>query len=255
MARGDAVIGDYLVDKFTGSDDDDGRFKDTRGEYHASRTGKCPRKWQWIFEKERPDEASPYFELGPIFEDIYGEALKCRYGDDRVLQDVGCELRFEDFMIVGESDWVVLAEDAEYTPELVIRDEEGGRHVMTKEAPKLVDLDGMIDHVIETKTIKTISYVDRYGVGRDYLYQLSTYMWAFDCPGQVSYMERNDLSERVVPFEREKMRETDIFLRAQEQHEALDSSMIRAADPPSDKTCEWCHFTDECQEIGGKRWD
>lgn len=258
MAHGEPVIKSYLDEKYLNrSNDDDGRFKDERGEYHASRVGSCPRQWAWKFQKGNESTSSPYFELGDYFETIYGDALRAEYGSDRVVQDVECEIQYSGFHITGESDWVVLTPDAEITPETVFLDNATGtRRVMPADGDETQPYQNEIDHVIETKTIKKAAWVDRYGDSRDYIYQLSTYMLAFDCPGQLSYMERNDLSERVKPYERDEFREMDLQLRAKRQHDALDDDNddIPPAAPPKDKTCDWCQYKDECQEVGGRRW-
>lgn len=258
MARGDAVIEGYLDDKFIGGDDST-RFRDERGEYHASRIGSCPREWHWLFEKGKRPEASPYFELGDYYETIYGDALKNEYGEDRVVQDVECSVEFDDFTIVGESDWVVLTENPEYTPAHVTC------YPHTDLPRRVTDASGSafdvgstnIDHVVETKTIGSIDWVGRYGVDQKYMYQVSTYMLAFGVGGVVAYMERNDLSEEIVPVERDDAREMDIYLRAKRQHDALGGAVETPlpARPPKEKHCDWCQYTEECKQVGGARWD
>lgn len=257
MSRGELVISDYLTDKFIGnSTGGDSRFRNERGEYHSSSIGKCPRRWKWEFERGTPDEASPYFELGPIYEDIYGEALRSKYGDERVVQDVECTIHFEDFEIVGESDWVVIEEAPDYIPKHVSHwpNEDRSRRVEGQRG-HIFDEDPNIDHVIETKTIKDADWVGRYGVKTKYAIQCRTYMWAFGVPGQVAYMERNDLSERVVPLSREKLQEQDIFLRALRQHRNLGDDRLPRANPEDPHDCEYCHFESECRAEGGQRWE
>lgn len=255
MTIGDEVIQNYLDDKFLGNGSD--RFKDERGEYHASAVTRCPRRWKWQFKRGTPDESSPYFELGNLYEDIYGRALRTKYGSDRVVQDVNCEIHFGDFSITGESDWCILPEGPEFVPDKVEHwpKEDRPRRVETDRGHVLEQDDTGIDHVIETKTIGNADWVGKYGVKTKYSYQCRTYMWAFGVDGVVAYMERDDLSEVVVELERDSIIESDIEVRCIIHHRNLGEDVPGRATPEEDKECDWCHFQDECEEIGGERWD
>lgn len=248
------LIEQWLEDKYTGDQPDGSRFKDEQGEYHASNVSQCPRKWFWDFTRETEDTWSPYFELGRLFEKIYGRALEWKFGPSRVKQDVGIEIHIsDDMVIVGESDWVVFEEDFEYQVEKVILKQDGSREAVRHDGTR-GEYQGEIQKVIETKTTKDISWRERYGHKQQHLYQVQTYMWAMDCPGEIAYMTRNELNEMVFEFERSEHIEQDIEIRVRRHDSNLTMNQAPDTDPLTERACEYCEWNDECEELGGSRW-
>lgn len=249
------LIDRWIEDKYTGSSPDDDRFKDQRGEYHASSVSQCPRKWYWDFTREQEDEASVYFELGRVFEKIYGRALTWEFGDDRVKQDVRITIYLDDdISVVGESDWVVFEEDGRFDIDEVILKQDGTRQAVTNSGD-ILEYNSDIMKVIETKTTKKIEWRKKYGHKPQHLYQLQTYMWAMGVKGEIVYMTRNELDEMVFEFERDEQIEQDIEIRVRQQHNNLDSERVPDTDPITDRKCNYCEWKDSCQELGGSRWE
>jgi len=289
-----SLLSDYFEDKYTDDHPDDERFKKEPGEYHASQVSNCHRYWYWDFTRAGEDSWSPYFELGRMFEDMYGRALRWKYGEDRVQQDVGFEMRLSnDVTLVGESDWVIVDEDAEPIDRVII-DQDGHREFVRRD-PKVnlrnrldalrqdvnslgrvsgninnvvddlkdylgdpreetYDYDGQIEKVIETKTTKKIEWRQKYGHKRKHQYQLASYMWAFDAPGEIVYVTRNEADQIVFEFERDVKVETDIEIRTLTQHRNLMNGTVPGTNPMTENQCQYCEFRDECQDLGGSRW-
>lgn len=251
-----AIINDWLKAKYTDRDDEDDRFKDEIGEYHASRTGRCPRRWYWDFNKQTEDSWSPYFELGNVFEGIYGDALKWKFGEERVKQDVMIRIILEDDIeLVGESDWTVFVTDAERVEEVVLdkRGDEEERWAVNEDGEE-VDYNGNVMKVIETKTTKKIEWREKYGYKPKHLYQLQSYMWAMDAHGEIVYMTRNELDEKVFEFGRNPKVEMDIELRVRNHDEALKTDEVPGTDPLEERACKYCPYKDDCKATGGERW-
>lgn len=249
------LLDEWLEDKYTGDRPGDERFRNEVGEYHASHVGKCLRETFYKFTKGRPDDWSPYFELGNRFEDIYGQALKWKFGNKRVVQDVTCDIQIDDdIVLTGESDWVVISAQ-ENVPDHVTLHQDGTRTVTFRDGGERHGEGTPIDKVVETKTTKDISWCEQYGHKTAHEYQVRTYMWAFDCTGEIAYMTRNELDEMVFDFERSDTMETDIELRVRELHYSLINESIPDADPPYDGACKWCDFKPECRIEGGTRWE
>jgi len=249
------LIDRWLESKYTGGEPDGARFRDERGEYHASNISNCPRRWYWDFERESEDSWSPYFELGRVFEDVYGRALRWEHGDDRVKQDVNIEIRIDDdTRIVGESDWTVFKESARYEIDKVTLRRDGTRDAVTH-AGDVVEYGRDVLKVVETKTTKDIDWRRRYGHKPSHLYQLQTYMWAMDCPGEIAYMTRNELDEMVFDFERDGQVEQDIEIRTTRHHANLLDDEPPDTDPVTDRRCKYCEWRSECESLGGSRWE
>lgn len=251
------------------------RFKREIGEYHASSVGKCPRQVFYMFRDDYRSEASVYFELGREFEELYGAALAWRYGDfsheelkqfsnrelidacDRVLGDVECtiEVPYRDHFIQleGESDWVILAKGQNEIDRVDLT-ADGDRYVTFDNGEKNVLEDVGIEKVIETKTTKEIGWRQKWGHHQDHEYQLRTYMWAFDCPGELVYLTRNALEEMVFEFTQHPIKQRDLELRVQRLHLKLSENELPDAAPPRDNICKYCEWHDECQSEGGTRW-
>ena len=289
-----SLLNDYFQDKYTGDHPDDERFTKEPGEYHASQVSNCHRYWYWDFTRQGEDDWSPYFELGRMFETMYGRALRWKYGDNRVQQDVEFEMHLsDDVTLVGESDWVIVEEDTEPIDKVII-DQDNHREFVRRD-PK-VDLrerldnlrqdvnslgrvpgnvndvvdnlkdylgepreetyhyDGQIEKVIETKTTKKIEWRQKYGHKRNHQYQLACYMWAFDAPGEIVYMTRNEADQMVFEFERDVKVETDIEIRALKHHRNLINDTVPGTNPMTENQCKYCEYEDSCKEIGGSRW-
>lgn len=271
-----ATIDPYLRDKYTGDHPDSDRFKDERGEYHASNVSNCPRYWWWQFKRDGEDDWSPYFELGRQFELIYGAALAWEYGDfddsdlklkkpweianecDRVRQDVNIKILIDDeITITGESDWVVFREGKRYDIDRVVLDRTGDEpeRTVVLDDGSIEEYDDDILKVVETKTTKKIEWREKYGHKKKHQYQLGVYMWAMDSMGELVYMTRNELDEMVFEFTRNPQIESDIEIRVRRHHQNLLDETPPDTDPLTDRACKWCEYKDECQSIGGSHWE
>lgn len=249
------IIDSWLEDKYTGNQPDSARFRDERGEYHASNVSQCPRRWYWDFTRETEDTWSPYFELGRVFELIYGRALRWNFGSDRVKQDVNIVINIDDdIRVVGESDWVVFEEGARYKIDTVILDQDGTRRAITDSGDE-IEYGGDVMKVIETKTTKKISWRRKYGHKPQHLYQVQTYMWAMDAPGEIVYMTRNELDEMIFEFERSRQIEQDIEIRVRRHHQNLLDDEPPDTDPLTERMCKYCEWKSSCEERGGSIWE
>lgn len=249
------LIDSWLEAKYTGNQPDDDRFKDTRGEYHASNISNCPREWYWQFKEEGEDTWSPYFELGRMYEQMYGRALQWQFGE-RARQDVNVEIHLDDdIVIVGESDWVVFEDDAPCNIAKVKLTQDDERVAVLDDGTERPYKDEIMK-VIETKTTKSVGSKKQYGYSDSHLYQLQTYMWTFDTPGEIVYMERNDASEVVFEFERNASIEQDMEIRVRRHHRNLLNDSPPDTDPLNPQwDCKWCDHKDRCKVIGGSRWE
>ena len=262
------VIDNYIQRKYGNSGPGSGRFRRTRGEYHASQVSACQRKLWYSFKEGSESDPSVYFELGRVFERIYGAALAAEYGAtedevkqnlphelvdcvDRVQQDVGVEIVIEDDIILtGESDWVVFEEGVEPLDKVILRD--GERYAVRDGTQS--PYEGEVQKVIETKTTKNVGTKQTYGFDEGHKYQVATYMWGFDAPGEIVYMERNDLN--TVDFQIEPSEELfmDIEIRIRRHHTNLGRDALPPTTPNSTYDCKYCPFKSQCQKAGGSIW-
>lgn len=261
-----------------GQREDDERFQDIPRIRHASSLGKCQRQNYYKLTNDTDDVASPYFELGNLFEDLYGAVLAAEYGDftddevanldndelveqcDRLLQDVTCNINLgesagEEVVITGEADWVVLYGGEKAVDHVELFDD--GRRVQYCDGTEeKLDKDKTtpIELVIETKT-SNLDWRDKYGHKFEHEYQVRTYMWAFDAKGEITYMERDDFSEMQFEFTRDRDVEDDMEFRAKQLHMKLTTNALPDADPPREHICKYCDWKDQCKIEGGSRWD
>jgi hypothetical protein len=259
---------------------DPGRHKAVDTDVHASHVAKCQRKEYWAHKNGKEPQASPYFPLGNDIEDRYGDALREEFGDKRVRQDVGCTifLPADDapngyLRIVGESDWVVFNVDAPGRGHVayVFDGQDGQRYAKSSYNEEIEgypsidtvrewsEYDGSIDRVIETKTIKKLDWLDRFnkrGFRPKHQYQLATYQQAFDAPGELTYITRNELDERRYRVPQEAKVWLEIVQRAYLHYNNRQEDTIPATDPIDPDNCmRFCPFVDECKKVGGSVWD
>jgi hypothetical protein len=272
----DPLVPEYLeaehIDRY-----DPGRHKRVQHDVHASKIGKCQRRMYWLHEIGKNPESSPYFPLGNMLEDFYGRALRERFGDKRVRQDVGCTIflpapgREGCIRIVGESDWVVFNQNAAGRGHVAVLpdgsrvarssyDEEKEGYPTVEQAESWDEYDGCIDRVVETKTTTRLNYLDRYnrrGYDPVHLQQLTTYQHAFDAPGELTYVVRNDLEERRYSVPLDASVWGQVKARAMTQWSNRLSDTIPVTDTLNDQTgCEkMCPFVDKCKKVGGSQWD
>lgn len=267
------VIENYLRGKYTGGSPDGDRFKDVRGEYHASNVANCPRDWYWNFKRDGDDDWSPYFEIGRMYEVMYGSALIWEYADvteeqlktmkpwelieeaERVKQDVGITIHIDDEIeITGESDWVVFRESGNYDIDHVVYDKRTDERHAIADGEK-VEYDTDILKVIETKTTKKIEWREKYGHKKPHQYQLASYMWAMDTMGEIAYMTRNEWDEMVFDFTRDPQIEQDMEIRVKRHHQNLTNETPPDTDPIVERQCKYCSWREECKMVGGSVWD
>lgn len=259
------VISNYLAELYGPDDqpDENDRWAQKSGRYHASATSNCPRKWHWQWKKDMDPPAPtsyPYFYLGNELEDFYGEALAHEYGADRVKQDVEFTIWLnDDVKLVGESDWVLFEEDAQRIDKVEHRADgslaiyyEGDDNpfIPFDETPELG-----IERVFETKTTKDIGWKQKWGHDPAHKYQVMSYMHAFGgIPGSVVYIERNSLAEMHFEFDYDEHMWMDIKFRALSHHRGLENDELPDTDPITQRECRYCPFKQECQDVGGSIW-
>jgi hypothetical protein len=277
----------YLDAKYSAGGPGSSRFDPVDGEVHASQVSDCQRKRKWKHERGTRSDPSPYFELGRVFEVLYGAALAFKHDPDvtedtlkshppwevvelstAVVQDVNVEIAIGGgASIVGEADWAVLKPRALQHareaggPDAFEVHEPGDRTVVWDDGTEheLAGGDGAtpVEKVVETKTKKDLDWVRRKGPDEKHVYQVYPYMHAFDAPGEIAYMQRNDWEELVVPLEYDEDRWLDSLVRAKaharNQSGAADG--VPPTTPLNEDECRWCDFSHECQQVGGSRWE
>jgi len=273
----DALIPKWLeaeyIDRY-----DPGRHASVASDVHASHVAECQRKEYWSHENGKSPEASPYFPLGNDIEDRYGDALREEFGDKRVRQDVGCTIflpkRDEDgyIRLVGESDYVVFENPAPGRGHVVYDVDTGARfargsyneetegYPTRTEALSWDTYTGCIERVVETKTTKKLEWLDRYnrrGFKPKHRYQLGTYQRAFDAPGELTYITRNELDERRYFVPQEPSVWLEIMQRTYLHHSNRGGDVIPETDPLHDTSAcvRFCPFANECEKVGGSVWD
>lgn len=257
-------VDEYIQDKYGNDSPGSSRFKRQRDEIHASQISDCQRKLWWNHNKDHSSDPSIYFELGRMYERFYGRALRNRWGENQVLQDVEVQVLIEvdgeEVQLVGESDWCVLrepftGEGLRYEVDLDgTRTEIRDYGQKTKEIEIDEDTEPLVDFVIETKTTKKVKWKKVYGYGEDHLYQLSLYMMAMDVPGQIAYIERNDASLAKFDFDRDESMDMDIKLRATQHYRNLGDDELPPATPLTEQECKYCPHQSDCRRNGGSKW-
>ena len=265
------VIPSYLEAKFGDGGPGSDRFQPDPEEIHASEVSNCQRKHYFQTKKGRVTEASPYFELGRMFEMLYGAALAFEHDPDvtpqvlvnhhpwevakksgYVRQDVGITIHLEDDVkIVGEADWVVLSDPIQLNH--VTLHQDGSR---TEQSGTLNERDytESIVKVVETKTTKSIDWKKQYGADEKHKYQVYPYMKAFNSEAEIAYMERNNWDEHIIKVKLPEERWMDCVLRAKKLSEVMQGDEVPAATPLEEMACKWCDFKTECQENGGSKY-
>lgn len=270
------IFEDYLFAKYAKGGPDSDRFEDSDDEIHTSEVGRCQRRL-W-YERRHPQgaEYSPYFELGRVFEVLYGAALAWRYGDldeadladnkpwelagmvDAVEQDVNIRIGLDGFSIPGEADWVVYREGvldevaAHGGVDLVELNcgdlARGGRRVTYDDGHQVVLEEGEptpVDTVVETKTIKDLSILGG-SPKESHHHQLWGYMWALNAPGRWAYMVRDDLETVHHEQPLDESLFTDVELRARQHRRNLAEDEYPVANPSNKWECHWCPHRNDC---------
>lgn len=274
------VLKDYLSAKYGSDSPGSDRFKSEVGEYHASHVADCQRKMWYRFNLgSTPSDPSPYFELGRVFERIYGAALASVYDDVnenqkplevvedswRVWQNLEMTIEIEDdISLVGESDWVVLRESAQEMVQQHGRPEEievlvgGQRRINWEDGHQNVlepEESTVVEFVVETKTTNDVKDKRINGYSDGHFYQVYSYMWAFNCDGKIAYMERDDLSETIFDIDFTEEHRMDVELRVRQHHRNVQSEQVASASPNSRWDCYYCDYQSECQQAGGSKWN
>ncbi len=271
------IFTDYLEAKYASGGPDDSRFKDVDGEIHTSELGRCQRRLWWERNNPQADESSPYFELGRVFEVMYGAALAWRHGDltendlndhkpwelaalaPKIEQDINIEVIVtNDVKIPGEADWAVyrdnwMDEVREHggvdEVRLAAGDVGNGERRVTFADGHEVDLEPgeptPIAEVIETKTIKDHSILGG-SPKASHLHQLWGYMWALNAPGRWTYMQRNDLDTIDIAQPLDENLFLDVELQVRRHRRNLFSDEEPPADPANKWSCYYCGHRDNC---------
>lgn len=267
------ILDEYIEAKYTGGGPGSDRFEPDPTEVHASQLSDCQRKRFWKFDRGHSSDASPYFELGRVYELLYGAALAYAHDpgiddddlkenqpwdvgemSERVRQDLQVAIEFDDFEIVGECDWVVFAEGGRTDIESVEVTPAGDRIAVTEDGERL-PYEGDVEKVVETKTKKDLDWVREKGPDGKHIYQVYPYMHALDCRGELAYMQRNDLEELVVPLEYDEATWLDCVSRAMRHSENMCGGSLPPTTPLDDSECRWCPFYTECRSVGGSAWE
>jgi len=268
------VITDYLEAKYGGGGPDSDRFDPEPGEVHSSRISNCQRQYYYKFKRNYNADPSPYFELGTVFELLYGGALANAHDPEvtsevlnrhapwdvaersrMVVQDVNVEVEIPNGIIVGEADWVVLEEPldpGEDQPSFVELDENGKRF-WVDDSGDGHDGDPPIAKVVETKTKGDLKWLEGSPVPK-HIYQVMPYMKAMGVPGEIAYMTRDDWQEEVMELELTEDRWLDVVIRAQQHVQNVLGEELPPTTPLKEKACDWCDFSQECRREGGSVW-
>lgn len=269
----------YIEAKYGGGGPDADRFADDEDdEVHTSQIASCQRKHYLDRREGKSTEASPYFELGRVFEVLYGAALAWERGDldrsalfdnppwdvpglaDRVEQDVNIAVDFGGARIPGEADWSVYREG--WMDEVSERggvDEvamhpDGSRTVRWADGHETAlgpDDETPIAQVIETKTIKEFSILGGEPKTKHW-YQCYGYMLALNAPGKISYVQRNDFALRDYELERTDASDMDLEARVRRHVKNLqEDEGVPLATPVNKWSCYYCDHRDECD---GSLW-
>jgi len=265
------TITQYLNAKYGEGGPGSKRFTPDPNKVHSSQVSECQRKRWWKHTREYTSGPSPYFELGRVFEVLYGAALAFEHCPAiskgmlkknqpweivekaiRVKQDVGITIELDDHDIVGECDWVVFTSDVTFDHITVHND---GSRTVTNNGEKYEFRDNLVEKVVETKTKKDIEWTQQRGPDKKHVYQVYPYMHALDCPGEIAYMQRNDWEEYVVPIEYDTDVWTDVLIRSQQHARNMNNDELPPTSPLDKDECHWCPFVHECQDIGGLVWN
>jgi len=266
------TVDEYLEAKYGSGGPDGDRFEPDASEVHSSHLSDCERKRAWKHRRGHRSDPSPYFELGRVFETIYGAALAFEHDPDItpdvlsrckpwavierstwVQQDVSVEIELDDGKIVGECDWVVLDRSLLDGLELVDLSADGERGWVTGTGDGHAG-EPPVKKVVETKTKGDLDWVRRDGPDAAHVYQVHPYMRALDCPGEIAYMERDDWSEHVVDVPFDDAVWMDCELRARRHMRNAEADEVPPATPLDEKECRFCPFQHECYEHGGSEY-
>lgn len=283
MKDGKTVDG-FLQAKYSSGGPGSDRFDPVDNEVHSSQISDCQRKRKWKHDRGTRSDASPYFELGRVFEVLYGAALAHEHDpavDENVLksmpswdvieestyvvQDVNMEIAIGGGAeIVGECDWVVFDESCpgvrdheEYGHlDKVVVSESGDRTAVFESGDEMIYEAGWTNKIVETKTKKDLDWVHKKGPNSEHTYQVYPYMFALDTDGEIVYMQRNDWDELVVPMEFDPDKWLDCVVRARAHAKNQAAGNVVPPTSPIDRNeCNWCDFSHECKQVGGSRWD
>lgn len=264
------TVQEYIDSKYGAGGPGSGRFEPDPNEVHASHLAECQRKRYWKHKRDHSSDPSVYFELGRVFELLYGAALAFEHDpaitqrtlksnqpwevagmSTRVQQDVGVTIELGGGVsITGESDWVVFEDDRVFEHATV--SEDGERTVTMPDGSEVLYDEGNIEKVVETKTKGDLAWLD--GPVEKHTYQLYPYMHGLDCPGEVAYMTRDDFQERVYPVEYEETKWLDCVARARRHSANMSGDEVPIATPLDESACKWCDFKDDCRAEGGSEY-
>lgn len=270
MMKGESgrIIEDFIEDKYGSGGPDAARFEPDPTEVHASQVASCERRQWWEHERNPTTEPSVYFELGRMYERMYGRALSSTYEDWRFMQDLGATIRMgriggEHREITGESDWVILRQEAR---DLVDEHGQPDEVELLENRNRAVHFpDGHVEkygqdeqtcvaRVDETKTTGNLRWIRSHGHKKKHEYQLAVYQMAFRSPGDIVYMERDDATEWRYSFPHRPEMDLDIRVRAKQRFETYESDELPDTSPLDEDECHWCEFENECQAQGGSIW-
>lgn len=265
------VIDSYLDAKYGDGGPGSGRFEPDPSEIHASSISTCQRKHFFRSRDGRVNEVSPYFELGRVFEMMYGAALAYEHDpsvtkqvlskhppwvvaekSSIVRQDVNVTIEVNDEVsIIGEADWCVLSEGVLLNEVKLHADGSQTQQVGTA---KEVPYDGLVEKVVETKTTKNLDWKKTHGADEGHKFQVYPYMKCFDSDAEIAYMCRNDWGEYVVPVELSNAEWMDVELRAQNLSNVMQQDEVPIPTPIEESDCKWCNFKEECKTNGGSKY-
>ena len=283
MRQGQTIEG-YLQDKYSAGGPGSERFDPVDDEVHSSQLSDCQRKRKWKHDRGTRADPSPYFELGRIFEMMYGAALAHEHDPGietndlkrhppweivemttHVVQDVNVDIDLGGVSVVGECDWVVLdescpaahAHEEHGVLEEVQVTESGGRGARFGEGQTYDYEQDWVQKVVETKTTKDLDWKRKRGADDKHVYQVYPYMHALMTEGEIIYMQRNDWEELVFPLEYDADKWLDCVVRARThaRNQKAEENVVPPTSPLDDSECRWCDFSHECANVGGSRWE
>jgi len=265
------TIQNFLEAKYGDGGPGSDRFEPDPQEIHASSVSVCQRKHFYRSTQGRVNEASPYFELGRMFEMLYGAALAFEHDDTItpqvlvdhhpwevaekskwVQQDVTVTIELEDGPdITGEADWCVLNEPCILNGVTLHADGTRTEDVGTAQQREYRDT---VAKVVETKTTKDLSWKKANGADEKHKFQVYPYMKCFDSEAEIVYMQRNDWDEYSRTVELSDAQWMDVELRVRKLSEVMQQDKVPAATPLEESACKWCSYKDDCRAAGGSRF-
>lgn len=214
------IVSEYLNMKHGGERQE--FWKRRIGRYHASDFGKCLRSvyYEHTVGKKADPSSYPNFHLGHKIEDFAENALSSHYGWDYIKNSYRIKLDYDDFVIVGQTD------------------------------PILVGNNGDIKKLFEIKSTSWIRDDLRKMPKKPHIMQTHPYMAALP-PESVTiiYLQKTDLETVWHKIDYSLDTFSAGLNRINELHRCLKEGKPPEAEPLVDWQCKVCDYQKECPRV------